>query len=295
MCVRFRWILVIFVAGFLGILAIAVLRKGNAREFRADWPVNFAHRGDSANAPENTLESFHRAVAAGAEGLELDAHMTRDGRIVVIHDDTLDRTTDGTGYVRDKTLAEIQQLDAGYGFTERETHPYRGKGLRVMTLDEVFKEFPDVAINVEIKEDQPGIEEAVSAVIRENGAKRRTLVAAGTHAIIKRFREVSGGTVSTSASEREIRAFFFVSRLRLEGSFRPSYDALQIPVVYGGVKVATPRFVKAAHDRGVRVDVWTVNEPEEMNRLLEAGVDVVMTNRPETLRKVLKKRRESKV
>lgn len=292
---RHRWILIIFVAGFLGILAIVVLRKGNAREFRTDWPVNFAHRGDSANAPENTLESFHRAVAAGAEGLELDAHMTQDGRIVVVHDDTLDRTTDGKGYVRDKTLAEIKQLDAGYRFTEKEMHPYRGKGLRVMTLGEVFKEFPDVAINVEIKEDQPGIEEAVSGVILENGAKGRTLVAAGTHTIIKRFREVSGGTVSTSASEREIRAFFFVSRLHLEGSFKPPYDALQIPVVYGGVKVATPRFVKAAHDRGVRVDVWTVNEPEEMNQLLDAGVDVIMTNYPEILQEVLEQRRDSQV
>ena len=284
-----------FVAGFFGILAIALLRKGNAQEFRADWPVNFGHRGDSANAPENTLESFQRAVAAGAEGLELDAHMTRDGKIVVIHDDTLDRTTNGKGYVRDKTLAEIKQFDAGYRFSEGEAHPYRGEGLRVLTLDEVFKEFPNVAINVEIKEDQPGIEEAILAVIRENGAKERTLVAAGDHEIIKRFREVSGGTVSTSASEREIRAFFFISRLNLESSFQPPYDALQVPVVYGRAKVATPRFVEAAHNRGVRVDVWTVNEPEEMNRLLDVGVDVIMTNRPKVLQKVLEQRRERKV
>lgn len=281
-----------FVVGFFGILAIAVLRKGNAQEFRADWPVNFGHRGDSTNAPENTLESFRRAVAAGAEGLELDAHMTRDGRLVVIHDDTLGRTTDGEGYVRDKTLAEIKQLDAGYRFDDGEAHPYREEGLRVLTLDEVFKEFPDVAINVEIKEDLPGIEEAILAVIRKNGAKERTLVAAGDHEIIKRFREVSGGAVSTSASEREIRNFFFISRMNLESFFQPPYDALQIPVVYGGAKVATPRFIEAAHNRGVRVDVWTVNEPDEMNRLLDLGVDVIMTNRPKVLDKVLEQRRE---
>ena len=283
-----------FIAGFLGILTVVVLRKGSAQEFRTDWPVNFAHRGDSANAPENTLESFRRAVDAGAEGLELDVHMTRDSRIVVIHDDTLDRTTNGTGYVRDKTLAEIKRLDAGYYFTEGKAHPYRGKGLRVLTLDEVFREFPDVAVNVEIKEDQPGFEEAVSNVIRENGAKQRTLVAAGEHEIIKRFREVSGGAISTSASEREIRAFFFISKLHLEGLFHTPYDALQIPVVYGGAKVATPRFVEAAHSRGVRVDAWTVNEPEEMNRLLDVGVDVIMTNHPDTLREVLERRGKSK-
>ncbi len=283
------------VVGFFGILAIAVLRKGNAQEFRADWPVNFGHRGDSANAPENTLESFQRAVAAGAEGLELDAHMTRDGRIVVIHDNILGRATDGEGYVRDKTLAEIKQLDAGYRFEDGEAHPYRGEGLRILTLDEVFKEFPDVAINMEIKEDLPGIEEAILAVIRRNGAKDRTLVAARDHAVIKRFREVSGGAVSTSASEREILNFFLISRLNLESFFQPPYDALQIPVVYGGAKVATPRFIEAAHNRGVRVDVWTVNEPDEMNRLLDLGVDVIMTNRPKVLNTVLEQRREQKV
>lgn len=283
------------VVGFFGILAIAVLRKGNAQEFRADWPVNFGHRGDSANAPENTLESFQRAVAAGAEGLELDAHMTRDGRIVVIHDNILGRATDGEGYVRDKTLAEIKQLDAGYRFEDGEAHPYRGEGLRILTLDEVFKEFPDVAINMEIKEDLPGIEEAILAVIRRNGAKDRTLVAARDHAVIKRFREVSGGAVSTSASEREILNFFLISRLNLESFFQPPYDALQIPVVYGGAKVATPRFIEAAHNRGVRVDVWTVNEPDEMNRLLNLGVDVIMTNRPKVLNTVLEQRREQKV
>lgn len=281
-----------FIAGFLGILAAVVLRKGGAQEFRTDWPVNFAHRGDSANAPENTLESFRSAADAGAEGLELDVHMTRDERIVVIHDDTLDRTTDGTGYVRDKTRAEIKRLDAGYHFTEGEAHPYRGKGLQILTLDEVFREFPDVAVNVEIKEDLPGFEEAVEEVIRENGAKQRTLVAAGQHSIIKRFREVS--KISTSASEREIWTFYFTSKLHLEGIFHPPYDALQIPVVYGGAKVATPRFIEAAHSRGVRVDVWTVNEPGEMNRLLDLGVDVIMTNRPDTLREVLEQRSKSK-
>ena len=282
------------VAGFLGILAIALLRKGNAQELRADWPANFGHRGDSANAPENTLESFRKAVDSGAEGLELDAHMTRDGKIVVIHDDTLGRTTDGEGYVRDKTLAEIKQLDAGYSFADGGAHPYRGKGLRILTLDEVFREFPDVAINVEIKEDVPGIEEAILAVIQSNGAKERTLVAAGDHGIIKRFREVSGGAVSTSASEREIRNFFLVSRLNLESFFQPPYEALQIPVVYGGANVATPKFIEAAHNRGVRVDVWTVNEPDEMNRLLNLGVDVIMTNHPKVLSKVLEQRREQK-
>ncbi len=257
-----------------------------------DWPANFAHRGHSACAPENTLESFREAVRVGAEGLEIDVHMTRDGHIVVIHDDTLERTTDGTGYVRDKTLGQIKQLDAGYRFIRNGSYPYRGEGLRAPTLEEVFREFPGATVNIEIKEDQPGVEEAVLRIIREAGAEKRTLVAAQRHAVITRFREVAGDEVSTSASGREIRTFFLLSRLGLENLSRPAYDALQVPDCYQGVKVVTPKFVEAAHGRGVRVDVWTIDEPGEMRRLLDSGVDVIMTNRPDTLQKVLEQWRK---
>lgn len=280
-----------FVLGFLGVLCIMLLRKGAAQEFRTDWPVNFAHRGDSAHVPENTLEAFRAAVEAGAGGLELDVHMTRDGRIVVIHDDTLGRTTEGSGLVRNRTLAELKQLDAGYRFAGNGDYPYRGEGLRIPTLEEVFDEFPGVAVNVEIKEDQPKIEEAVLRVIQKAGAGDRTLVAAGRHVVIQRFREVSGGEVSTSASGREIRTFFLLSRLRFENLSNPAYDALQVPVRYRGVEVVTPRFVEAAHSRGVRIDAWTLDDPGEMRWLLEKGVDVIMTNRPGTLQKVLEQRR----
>lgn len=277
-----------FVVGLVGVI---VLRKGAAQEFRTDWPVNFAHRGASAHAPENTLEAFRGAVRAGADGLELDVHLTRDGRVVVIHDDTLDRTTNGVGLVRDKTLAEIERLDAGYRFTEDGSYPYRGKGLQIPTLDEVFREFPGLAVNVEIKEDQPRVEEAVLRVIRKAEAEERTLVASQRHAVIKRFREISGGEIDTSASGREIRVFSLLSRLRLESLLRPAYDALQVPVRYRGVDVLTPEFLAAAHSRGVRVDAWTVDEPGEMRRLLDMGVDVIMTNRPGTLQEALKQRK----
>ncbi|MGB3684079.1 MAG: glycerophosphodiester phosphodiesterase [Rubrobacteraceae bacterium] len=288
---RQKWILAVFVIGLLGLVAVIVLRKGATQEFRADWPVNLAHRGDSARAPENTLEAFRRAARAGAGGLELDVHLTRDRRVVVIHDDTLDRTTDGTGLVRDKTLAEIQRFDAGYRFTENGGYPYRGKGVRAPTLEKVFSEFPDLAVNVEIKEDQAGVEDAVLQVIREAGAEDRTLVASHRHAVIKRFREVSGGEIDTAGSVWETRVFFLLSKLRLESLLQPDYDALQVPVRYRGVKVLTPGFLEAAHDRGVRVDVWTVDEPDQMRRLLDLGVDVIMTNQPDTLQEVLEERR----
>lgn len=280
-------------AAFAGVLAVVAFRKGAARTLRTDWPMDFAHRGASLRAPENTLEAFRAAVEAGAAGLELDVHMTRDGRIVVVHDATVDRTTDGSGAVREMTLEEIRVLDAGYRFSPNggSSYPYRGRDLRVPTLEEIFHEFPDSAVNVEIKEARPGIERAVLSVIEEAGAEGRTFVASGKHEVIERFRRASGGGIPTAASRREVRTFYLLSRLRLEGLLRPPYEALQVPVSYRGVRLVTPRFVEAAHDRGVRVDVWTIDDPSEMRYLLDLGVDVVMTNRPETLVGVLEERR----
>jgi len=286
-----KWIMVLVLVGLAGLLAASVLRKGEARTFKRDWPTNLAHRGASARAPENTLEAFRLAVDAGAGGLELDVHMTRDGRVVVIHDPTTDRTTNGSGTVREMTLEEVDALDAGYRFSpDGASYPYRGRGLRVPTLDEVYEEFPGTPVNIEIKEPRKGVEEAVFRVIKEAGAEDRTIVASQRHAVIERFRRVSGGEVPTAASRREIGAFYLLSRLRLEELARPAYDALQVPQYYRGRTVVTRRFVEAAHARGVRVDVWTINDPREMRRLLDLGADTIMTDRPGVLAQVLEER-----
>lgn len=285
-----KWILAALAAG-LGGGAVAVLRRGRARRQDDGWPVNFAHRGASLRAPENTLESFR--LAAGAGGLELDVHLTSDGRVAVIHDESVDRTTDGAGLVREMTLREVQSLDAGYRFTPDggATYPYRGRGVRVSELEEVFREFPDYRVNIDIKEAQLGIEAAVLKTIEEAGAGDRVLVVSEMQDVLERFRELSGGGISTGASRREIKAFYRLSRLRLEFLLRPAYDALQVPTRYRSYELITPRFVKAAHSRGVRVDVWTIDDAAEMHRLLDLGADVIMTNRPEVLGGVLEERR----
>jgi glycerophosphoryl diester phosphodiesterase len=287
-----KWILAALVAG-CGAFAVAVLRKAAKRRVDEGWPTNFAHRGASSRAPENTLEAFRIAVLSGAGGLELDVHMTSDGRIVVIHDDSVDRTTEGTGLVRRMAFHEVQSLDAGYRFTPDGgiTYPYRGRGVRVPELGEVFREFPDHKVNIDIKEEQLGVEGALLKTITDAGARDRVLVVSEMPAVVERVRELSGGSISTGASRQEIRDFYRMSRLRLEFLVRPPYDALQVPVEYGGREVVTPRFVKAAHNRGVRVDVWTIDEPEEMRRLLDLGADVIMTNRSEVLEGVLGERR----
>ncbi len=266
-----------------------ILRKGRKWTVRGEWPVNLAHRGASALAPENTIEAFRLAVEAGAGGLELDVHMTRDGHIVVIHDATVDRTTNGSGAVSEMTLTELRRFDAGHTFSPDggSTRPYRGRGVRVPTLVEVLEEFPGVAVNIEIKAGTPGIEEKVLGVLRDANALGRALVVSTPHATVKRFRKISSGHISTGASRWEIGVFYVLSRLRLERLVRPAYDALQVPLLHRGILVVTPRLVRAAHARGVRVDVWTINQEEEMRRLLDLGVDVIMTDRPGTLAEVL--------
>ena len=155
------------------------------------------------------------------------------------------------------------------------------------TLEEVYREFPEVPMNVEIKGTRPGIEEAVMRVIEDAGAEDRTLVVSEKHATIRRFREVSGGRVATGSSTREIATCYLLSHLRLSGMLRPPYQALQGPA-RKVLRVVTPKLVQAAHEVGVRVDVWTIDEEPDMRRLLGFGVDGIMTDRPDVLARVLK-------
>ena len=211
----------------------------------------------------------------------------------MIHDDSVERTTDGSGFVRDMSLREVRSLDAGYRFTPDggASYPYRGQGVRVPELREVFDQFPDRRLNVDIKEVRPGTEQALLQVIGDAGAEDRTLVVSEESEIVDNFRELSGGRIPTGASWREIEDFYYLSSMSREGTLHPPYDALQIPSWHEGMRVVTPRFIEAAHDRGVRVDVWTIDDPEEMRHLLDLGVDVIMTNRPEVLAEVLRERR----
>lgn len=287
-----KWFVLAAIAA-LGFFVAAALRRRESRPVWGAWPVNFAHRGDSTMAPENTLDAFRRAVEVGAGGLELDVHLTGDGHVVVIHDATVDRTTSGSGAVAEMTLDALRRLDAGHHFSPDagRTYPYRGLGLRVPTLGEVLEEFPDVALNIDIKEIRPGEEAKVLQVVRDAGSEGRTLVVSEHHGVVRRVRKLSDGRLAMGASRLEIAVFYVATLLRLEGLLGPTYTALQVPVDYRGRPFVTRRFVEAAHARGVRVDVWTVNERAEMHRMLDLGVDVVMTDLPETLAGVLAERR----
>jgi glycerophosphoryl diester phosphodiesterase len=247
-------------------------------------PVNIAHRGGAKIGPENTLVGFQNGLLAGAKVLELDVHLTSDGELVVIHNKTVDDTTNDTGFVREMMLQQLKQLDAGYDFTydHDRTHPYRGKGVVIPTMEEVYRAFPDVPLNVEIKEAQKDIEQKLWQVIEAAEAEDHTLVVAKKMSVIRRFREVSGGQVATGASAPEMVTFIICSHLYPSCQLRPSYQALQV-----WKRVGTLGIVEVAHRSGIRVDVWTVDEEEDMRHFIDYGVDGIMTDRPDVLNRVL--------
>jgi glycerophosphoryl diester phosphodiesterase len=252
------------------------------------------------------MVAFRGAVEMGYRYLETDLHATRDGALVLIHDDTLERTTDGSGPVWEHTLAELKRFDAGYHFSPDggRTYPYRGQGVTVPTLEEVVEAFPDVRLNVEIKQaclpdrqeqppppraDPPQAEVVAALVdfIEKRGLQDRLLVASFRDRVVKEFRSASGGAVATAAAQGEAVRFWLASRLGLERFLRISYDALQVPARYRSRTIVDRRFMGAAHRRGLQVHVWTVDEPAEMRRLLDLGVDGLMSDRPDLLLEVV--------
>lgn len=245
-------------------------------------PLLYAHRGGSALAPENTLPAFTKGLEFSADVLELDVRLSADDVVMVIHDTTLDRTTNGAGKVRDATLAEIKALDAGYWFTPDEgaTYPFRGQGVTVPTLEEVFAAFPDAAVNIDIKDDLPLAAERLADTISRAGAAQRVLVGS-FHSDILRYFHALAPEVATIAEPGETRTFFILSTLHLWRLHRPHADTYQVPLQYGRFRLDSARFIANAHKLNQQVQYWTIDDPQEMRRLLELGADGIITDRPD--------------
>jgi glycerophosphoryl diester phosphodiesterase len=252
-----------------------------------EHPIRLAHRGSAILWPQNTMVAFQGALDLGCRYLEIDVHVSRDGQVVVFHDDHLDRLTDGTGNVWDHDWDDLRSLDAAYRFGRAEGYPLRGTGIRIPLLEELLTTYPDALLNVDLKQD--GIAEAVASLIRRLDAFARVLIGSFHDDRIERFRSETGGAVATSAGKRETRSAVIAAWLG-----RPVdavADAFQVPEMHSMVRVPTRRFVEAAHAAGKHVHVWTVNEPSRMRRLLDAGVDGIITDRPDLLDEVLADRR----
>jgi len=262
-------------------------------------PLLIAHQGGNLERPDETIASFDHGRDSGADVLEMDVHPTADDFLAVLHDSRVDRTTDGLGLVSDLTMAEIHAMDAGYWWPyhsnddvekkqipRNQTFPWRGEGLSILSFAEILEKYPDTALNVELKEPGESGARLLAAQIIKTG--RTDILVVSEHAeAIKAFRRLIPEG-ATGASREEVIRFFILSKIGLEGFSGVKADALQVPISQGSFRIVTPSFIRAAHRRGLSVHVWTVNDPDEMDRLKIMGVDGIITDRPSLLAGKLK-------
>jgi glycerophosphoryl diester phosphodiesterase len=234
---------------------------------RSSRPLVFAHRGGSKIGPENTIAAFDRGLLAGADGLELDVHLSRDRIVVVHHDATLDRATRATGPLADRTASELAPLD-------------------VPTLHEVLARYPDIGIIVELKEAGPALARAVVDEVRRAGAVHRVCLGSFSRSALRAARAMAPD-IATSGARFEVRMALYRSWCGITPG-RVPYQAFQVPETSGSTRVVSPRFVELAHKAGIAVQVWTVDELEDIRRLLDWGVDGIISDRPDVAARVVK-------
>lgn len=264
--------------------------------------LNWAHQGGAREGPSSTLHAMRRAVAAGADALELDVHMTADGHLVVCHDATIDRTTNGTGAIAVLTLDELRALDNAYWWVPGEIvkhdaahdeYVHRGEApddpeFQIPTVAQVLDAFPDVFLNFDIKQTAPVVEpyeERLAQLLLDRGRVDGVIVASfndgSTDAFALHAPDIatSMGTLGTAEFYRAVQAG--------EAPPETRHVALQVPPSYESTTIVDERFVDAAHENGLAVHVWTIDEAGEMERLIGLGVDAVMTDRPTVLEEVV--------
>ncbi len=262
--------------------------------------IAYAHQGGESEAPSSTLYAIDRALGFGATGIELDVHATKDGELVVCHDPTVDRTTDGIGTIAELTLAELRQLDNAYWFVpgEKAVHdraaadyPLRGRApadrrFGVATLSEVLALMADCALNLDIKQTAPAIvpyEEALAAVLKDYARPDLVIVASFHDAATARFKALAPG-IGTSPGQNEVTSFIqSVVRGEDPDAAIARHVAIQVPPRAFGIELVTESFVAIAHEHGLAVHVWTIDDPEEIRELCRLGVDAVMSDRPSVL------------
>ena len=257
--------------------------------FAEPKPRIIGHRGEMGTAPENTLVSFRKAFDNGASLVEFDVQQSRDGEVVIIHDATLERTTNGSGQVTNYPLTALKALDAGYHFTldGGMTHPYRGQRVDLPTLQEFFSSFSTLKAIIEIKQFSPSIVPRTLAVIRAFHAEKRVLLATEEDQIMAEIRselERQSLGIAPGFSYGEVAAFIRWVQTGMGDSFIPPGQALQLPCEYQGVTLVSSETVNAAHLLGLEMFVWTINDPLEMERLLGLGVDGIITDYPARLK-----------
>ncbi len=264
--------------------------------------IAYAHQGGAWESPSSTLHAIRAALAAGADAIELDVHASADGELVVSHDATVDRTTNGSGAIASLTLAELTALDNAYWWApgadvspglDASSYPFRGRApeersFGIATLEEVLDEFPGVVLNLDIKQTTPAVvpyEETLARTLRRFGRRDDVIVASFLDAATDAF-SACAPEIPTSAGTSAVAAFYQAIRA---GDQPPPmrHVALQVPLRFGDLPVVDERFVEVAHRSGLAVHVWTIEEENEMGQLCDLGVDGIITDLPTVLVRVL--------
>ena len=258
--------------------------------FNPDKFLVIAHRGGRNLGPESTLYTFRKAIQLGVDVLEMDVRSTADGQLIILHDDTVTRTTNASGPVENYSLADLKKLDAAHRWSpdNGQTNPLRNTVVEIPTLAEVFDAFPQTKMNLEIKDARSDTIRSLCRLIRNHQMTQKVMVASFDADCLNEFRSECP-PVATSAGGSEAMLFYGLQKVYLEAAYSPDAQALQVPENFRDLRVVNRRFIKAAHARNMRVQVWTVNDRDAMQRLLNLGVDGIMTDDPQRLMELLKK------
>jgi len=284
------WQIILIVAVAALGLAMLVSRRVPAHPYYQNIkrPLVIAHQGGDGLWPGDTLFAFQHAANLGADVLEMDIHITKDGTLVVMHDETVDRTTDGIGEIESMTLADLKKLDAGYDWSSDDglTFPYRGQGITVSTLEEIFQAFPDKRMTIEIKKTNASMAQPFCDLIRKYDMQDKVLAASFHDERLNEFR-AKCPEVATSSAKDETTTFVLLTKPFLGRLYSPKFYSLQVPEESSGITVMTEAFVRAAHERGLAVEPWTIDDPEQMRLYIEWGVDGIITDRPDIMLEML--------
>jgi glycerophosphoryl diester phosphodiesterase len=238
----------------------------------------FAHRGGSGLAPENTMAAFANAVSLGADGIELDVHLLADGQAAIIHDATLDRTTDGRGPIASLTAQELAEVDAGHAFQAGDGHPWRGRGCRVPLLRDVLGLIPRSLLLIELKTPDPALVRVVVDDVAAAKADGRVIIGSFHRAALEAVRAMAPHL--PRCADRDTILANVPPDAPVDGQVA-TFHSFQVPEIFEGQRIVTPGFVERAHARGAGVYVWTVDREDDMRRLLSWGVDGLITDRPD--------------
>lgn len=251
------------------------------------YPIVLAHRGGAQIAPEHTMVAFEKAHALGVDGFEIDIRLTKDEEIIVFHDETVERTSNGTGAVKDLTLSELKELNFAYNYKDLDGYyPYREDKIEIVTLRELLEVFPNTYINIDIKDGPDTYEGSLMPsklwrLIEEFDAENRVVVTSFYSEQIDRFNLYAQNRVALGAGENDVRKAFTAFTSQFGHLYHPKVDVFQIPIKSGVISLSSRKFITFLEKLNIPVHYWTINDEETIRQLIQLGAKGIITDRPD--------------